>query len=526
VSTSGTVPEEHAFIVSTTPPGPTQKWLAVALVAVTLGACALIAGPLAHIHTAPVAAFVPSYATAMLVNDSLTAILLFIQFRIVRSRAILILATGYAFSASVLVPWMLAFPGAVAPGGLIGGLQTTSWLYFFAHAGFPAFVIGYALTKDADLATRSWQGSVNGAIAASLALTAAVVAAAATAFVVGEPYLPRVVLDSIHLSPIWPYVAAPVALTSAAALALLWSRRRSMLDLWLMVVMCLYSIEIPLSYYPDPARYSLGWYTVRVIGFVSSLLVLIALLYEITNVYARLLGAVRAFRREREARLMTGDAVAAMLAHEIRQPLTAIITTADAGLRFLDRADPNVVMAAQALARVVVDGHRTGEIVASIRAIFKKDGRRKAPVDMNELVREAVELARGEAQRYRISVEADTSRELPAVHGDRVQLQQVVLNLVTNAIEAIAASNEPGAVRVAFETCAPDGVVVSVIDSGRSIGQPDFERIFNPLFTTKAEGMGMGLSICRSIVEAHQGRLWATANEGRGMTFSFSLPVR
>ena len=110
--------------------------------------------------------------------------------------------------------------------------------------------------------------------------------------IAGEAFLPRVVLDSLHLSPLWPYAGAPVALLSVAALVVLWTRRRSMLDLWLMVVMCLYTIEIPLSYYPDPVRFSVGWYTVRVIGFFSSSLVLFVLLYEIETLYARLFGAV------------------------------------------------------------------------------------------------------------------------------------------------------------------------------------------------------------------------------------------
>ena len=146
-----------------------------------------------------------------------------------------------------------------------------------------------------------------------------------------------------------------------------------MLDLWLMVVMCLYPIEIPLSYYPVPVRFSVGWYSVRVFGFLSSTLVLIVLLYEIKTLYARLLGAVLAQRREREARLMTGDAVAATIAHEVKQPLTAMVTSADAGFRFLDRSVPNLDRAKEAFKRIVEDGHRAGEVVGSIRAMFKND---------------------------------------------------------------------------------------------------------------------------------------------------------
>ena len=183
------------------------------------------------------------------------------------------------------------------------------------------------------------------------------------------------VLDSLHLSPLWPYAGAPVALLSLSGLVVLWIRGRSLLDLWLMVVMCLYTIEIPLSYYPTPFRFSISWYAVRVVGFLSSTLVLTVLLYEIQAIYAKLLDAVLAQRREREARLMTGDAVAATIAHEVRQPLTAMIASAEAGLRFLDRSMPRVEKAKETFTRIIADGHRAGEVVGSVRAIFRSDPR-------------------------------------------------------------------------------------------------------------------------------------------------------
>ena len=256
----------------------------------------------------------------------------------------------------------------------MGGLQSTSWLYFAQHAGLPLFVIGYALSRDADPAKRIWQGTMRSAIGLSVGFDGGPGHRwSAFLCIVGEALLPRVVLDSLHLSPLWPYAGAPVALLSVAALVVLWMRRRSMLDLWLMVVMCLYMIEIPLSYYPDPVRFSVGWYTVRVIGFFSSSLVLVVLLYEIETLYARLFGAVLAERRERVARLMTGDAVAATIAHEVKQPLTSMITSATAGFRFLDRSMPNLDRAKEAFKQIVGDGHRAGEVVGSIRAMFRKD---------------------------------------------------------------------------------------------------------------------------------------------------------
>src|SRR5262252_8711036 len=342
--TDAVIPEGQHFILSSLSPGPTQKRLALAVLLGFLVVFLLITfGPLSGVHLRRVDAFVPGYVTAMFVCDSITAIFLYAQFSIIGSRSMLVIASGYLFTALILIPFFLVFPDAFGPGNLIGGLQSTSWLWMCQHAGFSMFVIGYSLSKEVDASNRFRQSQVRAAIALSVALTAAIVSVAALLCIAGDALLPRVAADSLHFSSLWPYfIGAPVALLSISALIVLRMRGRSVLDLWLTVVMCLYLIEVPLSYYPDPTRFSVGWYTVRVIGFLSSSLVLIVLLYEIQTLYARLLGAVLAQRREREARLMTGDAVAASIAHEMRQPLTAMVTTADAGLRFLEKQTPNL----------------------------------------------------------------------------------------------------------------------------------------------------------------------------------------
>jgi signal transduction histidine kinase len=524
LKTAAVVPEDQHFILSTLSPGPAQKRLALAIVLLLLIVVVFTAtGPLKGIRLGRVDAFVPVYATALLVNDSITAILLFAQFSILRLRAILVIASGYLFAALILIPWILVFPGVFVPTGLMGGMQSTSWIYFIQHAGFPLFVIGYALSKDADPSKRIWQGTVRGAIASSVAWTTSLVLIAAFLCIAGEALLPRVVLDSVRLSPLWPYVGAPVALLSICAIVVLWIRRRSVLDLWLMVVMCIFSIEIPLSYYPDPARFSVGWYTVRVFGLFSSGIVLIVLLYEITTLYARLLGAVLGQRREREARLMTGDAVAASIAHEVKQPLTAMVTSADAGFRFLDRSIPNLDRAKEAFKLIAADGHRAGEVVENIRANFRNDVRARTSLDVNEIIREALALERNDLEKHRIVVQAEPNDQLPEVRGNRVQLQQVLLNLITNAIDAMAIKDDPRVLCVKSEAHERDGVVVSVADTGAGINSRDRERIFNPRFTTKSDGMGMGLSICRAIIEAHNGRLWCSPNTPRGAVFQFTL---
>jgi signal transduction histidine kinase len=333
-------------------------------------------------------------------------------------------------------------------------------------------------------------------------------------------------VDPLRFGPNWPYlVGAPIVAVCSSAIAALWLRRRSVLDLWLMVVMCLYLVEVPLSYYPAPVRFSTGWYSVRVVGFLSSSLVLAVLLYEITTLYARLLGAVRGQRREREARLLTGDAVAASMAHEMRQPLTAMVTTADAGFRFLNRDAPNVERAKEAFRRIAADGHRAGELVASIRANFRSDVTERTSFNLNELIQQALALGGSELQRHRVVVTAEPNWHVPAVSGNRVQLQQVLLNLIMNAVDAMAARSEPRVLTVSSEPSEGGRVKVSVADTGPGIEPADVDRIFNPLFSTKPGGMGMGLSICRAIVEAHDGRLWCSPNSPKGAVFQFTLPA-
>jgi signal transduction histidine kinase len=256
---------------------------------------------------------------------------------------------------------------------------------------------------------------------------------------------------------------------------------------------------------------------------LASSLVLLVLLYEIIMMYS-LLG-LRAQRREREARLTTGDAVTATVAHEVRQPLTAMIASADAGINFLDHSMPDVDKARQALKRIVVDGHRTAAVLASIRAIYKLDLQDRVELDVNLLIEETLALVSVELQKHRIQHRLDRSSVLPTVKADLIQIRQVLLNLLTNAIDAMASKDGPRTLSVKSEAYAGDGLMISVSDSGNGVVPGDIDRVFNPLYTTKLEGMGMGLSICRSIVEGHGGRLWVLPNTPEGAVFQFTLHV-
>jgi signal transduction histidine kinase len=331
-------------------------------------------------------------------------------------------------------------------------------------------------------------------------------------------------LDPSHFGPLWPYVGLPVALISVAAFIVLWFRRRSMLDLWLLVVMSAYSMLIPLNYFSTPMRFGIGWYAVRTFATISSGLVLIFLLYEITMLYGRLLGAILDQRRERDARLMTGDAVAATMAHEFRQPLSAMMTRAATGFRWLDRSTPDLDKAKAAFKQIATDGERAEAVIESIRASPKQQNQIRALLDVNDLIGEALALARDDLQSHRILLNAEPNLGLPQVMGDRIQLRQVLLNLISNAIDSMAVEDGPRVLSVSSEVHGDDDIVVSVADTGAGIESQDIQRVFNPLFTTKSGGMGLGLSICRSIIEGHHGRLAVVPNTPRGAVFQIALP--
>lgn len=225
-------------------------------------------------------------------------------------------------------------------------------------------------------------------------------------------------------------------------------------------------------------------------------------------------------------RVATMGQLTASIAHEVRQPISAMATTAAAALRWLSAQSPNVHEAIRALNQIVLDAERSGEITTRIRNLFEKAPPRKDCVDINEAVREIVELARDEALKHGVSVHSLLEERLPPVLGDRVQLQQVVLNLILNAIEAMSTmSEEPRELLISTTSDLPIGVSIAVGDSGPGLPTGEHECLFNPFYTTKPGGLGMGLSICRSIVEAHGGQLCAESNSPRGALFRLTLPL-
>ena len=514
------VAEEGLLVLSSLPPSRVQKRLALTVLLGLLVTFLLAAGPLSHVQMGDIVAFPPAYATALLLSEAITAVLLFGQFSIQRTWALLVISSGYCFTVFMLILWAMTFP--FAGKGLVGGLQSPPYLYFYWHVGFPIFVIIYALTKDVDPSKRFVPGNVAVAIALSIAGTAVLASLAAYLFIAENSFLPRLQLDVLISNYSWYYGAATTLVITLSALVALWVRRRSILDLWLMVSLCAYGVEPWLTY---PERYNFSWYAGKLFGLLSSTLILLVLLYEITTLYAQLLRAVLGQRREREARLMTGDAVAASIAHEVNQPLTGVIVRANASLRWLERAPPDLEKAKTAIQHVLADAHRAGAVVASIRAMFKKEARAGVSFYINDLVAEALALANDDLAKHRVVVETALGSGLPPIVGDPIQLRQVLLNLIANAIDAMAATSETRALSLKTEADGDGTVSVSVADSGVGFRSEEVGRIFNPLYTTKSGGMGMGLAICRAIIEAHGGELSAAANSPRGATLRFVLPA-
>jgi C4-dicarboxylate-specific signal transduction histidine kinase len=227
----------------------------------------------------------------------------------------------------------------------------------------------------------------------------------------------------------------------------------------------------------------------------------------------------------RVARLTTMGQLVASIAHEINQPLAGVVTNGNAGLRWLNRDKPDLDEARNALSRIVSDGTRAGEVIRGLRALAKKSGPQLTKLDINDAIREVLALTRSELQRHGVTLHTDLSADDPPVFGDRVQLQQVLLNLIMNGIEAMSAiTDRPKMLAITSEPVEPGGVLVAVEDTGTGLDPTTADRIFDPFFTTKPNGMGMGLSICRSIIEAHGGRFWVSPGVPCGAAFRFAVP--
>jgi signal transduction histidine kinase len=517
--------DQNGIVLATLPAGPTERRIALALALAIMGTAGVVA-PFASVQLPETAAWIPITNTYVFIADLVTWTLLISQFDIVRRAALLVLASGYLFTALMAVPLLLSFPGTFTKAGLLGdGVQTNGWLSAFWVSGYPLAAISYAVLKDRVPGAPVSHDSSRTVVAVSVTVSVVIVLALTWLATAGEPYLPRIFLNRARATANIRYVGALLLLLNGVALLLLWLGRRSVIGLWLMVVMCGSTANALVGWILTPGRFSLAFYVGRFFLVITATVMLIVLLAETMTLYRRLAVSILVQRRERESRMTTMEALAASIAHELRQPLAAVVANASGGLRWLDRPVPDLREARAVLQRILRDSHRAAAAIESICSLFRVANQERSPVSINEIVLEIIELFGTELRSERVLVVTDLDANLPLISANRGQLQQVILNLVTNAVEAMRSITDRARVLKVSSTLVGGQLQIDVADSGAGIEPKNVDRLFDAFFTTKSHGTGMGLAICRSIVETHAGRLSAMPNEPHGTVFRFTLPV-
>jgi signal transduction histidine kinase len=506
--------------IATMTPTVRQRRLTLVLAAIVLIATTIIA-PFGAVQLRRIDGFIPATESAIIITDLFTAVLLFSQSRVIGSRGVLLLASGYLFSALIVLPHLLTFPGAFAPSGLLGaGRSTTAWLFIFWHLGLPVSVIGYAYLIDERraLARSATYWSVTFVIGLACVLTWIVA--------VYDDSLPALLVDQIGLTPLANHVTSIDFAVSVVALVVLWFRRKSLLDLWLIVSVSALVGELAMTTFVITSRFSLGFYTQRIFSLAASTIVLGALLAEAMVLYARLANAIVRLRHEQETKLMSAQAITAAIAHEIKQPLTRITAGGGAAQRFLKMVPPELDKAQAALDGVVNAGHSTSAVIDGFRSLFGKADEEQQLVDMNELVPEVLESLHSQLKDHRVLVHVDLTPKLPLVSGNKSQLQEVVSNLIINSIEAMETTSLEGRLLLIKTEIQGDNIAVAVEDSGPGIDKDQIGDIFTAFATTKPHGMGLGLAISRMIIDYHGGKLIAASDSKYGgASFHFVLPT-
>jgi signal transduction histidine kinase len=513
------------IVIANVPPTAGQRKVALGVIGLLLIGIA-VAAPFAGAQAGRVDAFVPVLQTVLCLADLITASLLFVQYSIQPQRAILVLASGYMCSGLFAFLQTLAFPGSYAPAGLIGdGLDTPAWFFVLWHTTFQLAVIVYALSKRMD-GTVNVQGSASSTIAVTIVCVLAIVALLTWIVTAWVGYLPSMYPGGVTRQTLVGHLANLfIWFISVTALAVLFFRQRSILDLWLMVTLVAWMPNFIVGIIFAFVRFSVGWYLARGYALIASCTVLIVLLAQTTVLYARLATTLTLLRRERANRLMSVDAATAAMAHEVRQPLTGISTRGSAALNWLNKTPPDLEKVRTCIEAMIEAGRRGDKVISSIRGLMKKTTDERTAIRINDVTRQVLNLSGHDLQVQGVAVTTQYQDDLPQIHGDRTLLQLVLLNLVRNAIEAMALV-EPRARRLCLTTrlSANSSVVILVEDSGCGVIAEHLGRLFDPFFTSKPTGMGLGLSICRTIVEDHGGELRLAKTDSRGSIFEISLP--
>jgi signal transduction histidine kinase len=510
--------------VSTLPPTARQSWSALAVGAILLIGFGIVA-PIAAVPLGRIDAFIPTFEGVVSVTDFITSVLLFSQFSIYRSRAILVLGLGYLFSALIVIPHALTFPGAFSQSGLLGaGLQSTAWLYWFWHIEIPLAILIYAILKDGKQTAERPGVSSTSVLTLTAGFTVALVCALTWLATAGDEFMPRLFANQTTVNPLNKVVGLLSLSLGVLAFGVLWARRRSLLDEWLLVATVAAICEMGLAVLFVSGRWTLGFYIGRIFSLATSTILLVVLLAETTKLYARAARSNIALQRERQNKLINMEAMAASISHEMRQPLSAIAVHGGAGLRFLKRTPPSLEEARTAFKSIISSGDRAGQILASLRTLFGRAAKGHEPIDVNEVIGETLHALAKELTGHSVTIQVELADGLARVMGNKVQLHEVVTNLIHNAIEAMDDIRDDRHL-LQVRTVQQDGsITMTVEDSGPGIAPDKLERVFDPFVTTKPHGMGLGLAICRTIIERHEGQLLVSPAQPHGASFSVVLP--
>jgi signal transduction histidine kinase len=514
--------------IATMPATAAQRRTALGVV-ILLSALALAVAPIANIQMGRVDAFIPVLQTVLSVADVITATLLFAQYSIYPQPALLALASGYVFSGSFAFLQTLAFPGGYASIGLIGdGTNSAAWFFVLWHTTFLAALLVYALRKHRERVFVPIRGSIRMRIAGTIAC--ALVAVACLSWVVtgGIEYLPKFYSNNVTVqTQLGNQVNLTLCGLAIAALATLFARRRTVLDLWLMVILLAWIPNFLVAAVASSVRFSVGWYAARGFALVASCVLLGVLLTEMTFLYSRLADALALQRRERSNRLMSVEAATAAMAHEVRTPLGTIALNASTALNQLRADPPDLHELDTILEDIEAASHRAGAVISSIRELsVGTPVDRRTMTRLEDVARLVLRLAQHDLQLNQISVLTEFANDLPRIRVNSTQLQQVVLNLVKNAIEAMShVGPEARLLRIGARREGNVTVLLSVGDSGAGMPPEDHDRIFEPFFTTKPAAMGLGLAICRTVIDNHGGKLRLARSDARGSIFEIAIPV-
>ena len=519
--------DDFPFVIATMPANGRHRTVAVSVIVVLIVAAVAIA-PFANTQLAPIDSFIPVLQTVLSVVDFITASLLFAQYSIQPQRALLAVASAYIFSGSFALLQTLAFPGAYSPTGLIGdGSNTPAWLFVLWHTTFPAAILVYALFRHeraaATLPSRSTMTTIAIALGCALGLTAGL------AWIVTTEvhHLPSLYTTSITSQTRFAnQINFALWALGAMVLTVLFVRWKTILDLWLMTTLLAWMPNFLVAAMASSVRFSIGWYAARCFVLIGSCMLLSVLLIETTLLYSRLVSAVILLRRERINRLLSVDTVTAAIAHELRTPLGAIALNANTALSQLRSTPPELDELDEILNDIELESLRAGGIISSIRDMSRSTHRQMALTRVEDVARLVLKLLVHDLQTNEISVSTEFQDNLPLVDLDGSQLQQVLLNLVKNAIDAMSAV-APAARYLHIGASFDDQSTVTLIvqDTGPGIPVEDQSRIFDPFFTRKAGGMGLGLAICLTLVENHRGKLRIASSNSSGSVFEILLPV-